>query len=211
MELPAKDGQNGVLAVVLSGDGGWASIDREVAGALVERGVSVVGFDCLQYFWSARTPDQSGDALARVVRHYLDAWHDERVLLIGYSRGADVLPFMASRLPADLRERVALVALLGPELSVEFEFHVADWFGGSGSERALPIPPELAKLRGLALLCIYGRDERESLCRGLDPGLGTAAQVPGDHHFGGDYAGLARRILDAAGSGNVSQPGGAGQ
>jgi type IV secretory pathway VirJ component len=208
VELPAQGTPRDVFAIGLSGDGGWASIDREVAGALADAGVAVVGFDSLQYFWTPRTPEQSADALARVVRHYLGAWQKSRVLLVGYSRGADVLPFMASRLPADLRERVALVALLGPALSVEFEFHVADWLGGSGSDRALAIPPEAAKLRGLKLLCIYGRDETESLCRGLDPALGTSVAVPGDHHFGGDYAALARRILDAVGSGNVPESGG---
>ena len=183
-------------------------------GALVERGVSVVGFDCLQYFWTARTPDQSGDALARVVRHYLGAWHSRAALLIGYSRGADVLPFMASRLPADLRARVALVALLGPALSVEFEFHVADWLGGRGSGRALPIPPELAKLRGLRLLCIYGRDERESLCRGLDPALGTARRAarrpPLRRRLRRDRAAHPRPPR-APGSGNVAQAEGAGR
>ena len=199
VELPAADSADPRLAVVLSGDGGWASIDREVGGALAQSGVAVVGLDSLQYFWKKRTPDESAAALARVLHHYLDAWHKERLILIGYSRGADVLPFMASRLPADLRERVVLVALLGPALSVEFEFHVADWLGGGGSAEALPIPPEVAKLRGLKLICIYGRDESESLCRQLDSDLGARIELPGDHHFGGDYAGIARRILAAAG------------
>ena len=156
--------------------------------------MAVVGLDSLQYFWKKRTPDESAAALARVLRHYLGAWHKEKLILIGYSRGADVLPFMASRLPDDLRARVVLVALLGPALSVEFEFHVADWLGGGGSGGALPIPPEVAKLRGLPLICVYGRDESESLCRGLDPALGAPIELPGDHHFGGDYAGIARRI-----------------
>lgn len=200
VELPAPGSEDPRLAVILSGDGGWASIDREVGGALFQAGVAVVGLDSLQYFWSKRTPEQSADALARIVRHYLGAWKKERVLLIGYSRGADVLPFMTARLPPDLRERVALVALLGPAPSVEFEFHVADWLGGSGSRDALPTAPEVAKLRGLPLICVYGSGESESLCRDLDPALGARVELPGDHHFGGDYAGIARRILAAAGS-----------
>ena len=37
----------------------------------------------------------------------------DKVVLIGYSLGADVLPFMASRLKPDLVNRVVLIALLG--------------------------------------------------------------------------------------------------
>jgi type IV secretory pathway VirJ component len=199
IEVPAEGKAADLFAVVLSGDGGWASIDREVAGALAKRGVAVVGLDSLQYFWTRRTPDESGQALTRVVSHYLGAWHKQRAVLIGYSRGADVLPFMASRLPAELRARVALVALLGPARSVEFEFHLSDWLGGSSGERALEIAPEVAKLRGLPVLCVYGHDEDESLCRDLDPALATRDERPGDHHFGGDYDAIARRIVAALG------------
>ncbi len=199
IEIPAEGTQSDVLAVVLSGDGGWASIDREVGDALAKHGVSVVGFDSLQYFWTRRTPDDGAQALTRVVSHYLGAWRKERVALIGYSRGADVLPFMASRLPRELRSRVALIALLGPARSVEFEFHLSDWLGDSSGADALATAPEIAKLRGTKLLCIYGRDEAESLCRDLDPSLAARDERPGDHHFGGDYEGIAQLILDALG------------
>jgi len=199
IEIPAEGTASDLLAVVLSGDGGWASIDREVGGALAKHGVAVVGFDSLQYFWTRRTPDESAQALTRVVSHYLNAWHKERAALVGYSRGADVLPFMASRLPSELLPRIALVALLGPARSVEFEFHLSDWIGGSSGESALAIAPEVAKLRGMRVLCVYGHDEGESLCPDLDPSLATRDERPGDHHFGGDYEGIARRILEALG------------
>ena len=177
---------------------GPASIARS-RGALAKQGVAVVGFDSLQYFWTRRTPDESAQALARVVSHYADAWHKPRVALIGYSRGADVLPFMASRLPPELRARVSLIALLGPARSVEFEFHLTDWLGGGSDADALPTAPEVAKLRGSKVLCLYGSGESDSLCPDLDPALAERVERPGDHHFGGDYQALAARILAALG------------
>jgi type IV secretory pathway VirJ component len=197
VEIPAQSSDSNVLAVVLSGDGGWASIDREVGAALAAHGVSVVGFDSLQYFWTRRTPDESGRDLARLVAHYLGDWHKERVALIGYSRGADVLPFMASRLPPELRARVALVVLLAPATSVDFEFHLSDWLGGGDSSGALPTQPEVEKLRGLSILCLYGKDEDDSLCPALPAGLATLDARAGAHHFDGDYEALAQRILSA--------------
>ncbi|HEX6616332.1 MAG TPA: AcvB/VirJ family lysyl-phosphatidylglycerol hydrolase [Gemmatimonadales bacterium] len=202
IELPARGG-SGMLAVVVSGDGGWASIDRRIGETLQARGVSVVGLNALQYFWHARTPDESSRDLARVLRHYLAAWHLGDVLLVGYSMGAEVLPFMASRLPADLRARVRLVALLAPSRTASFEFHLSELLGGSQGDR--PTAPEIERLRGLRVLCLYGTDDKDSVCPALPPGAATVVPVEGGHHFGRSYVGLADRILRAAESGEEAQ------
>ena len=111
----ARQGAGGkTLAVMISGDGGWAGIDKDVSKALSAKGIPVVGWNSLQYFWTARKPDAAARDLERILRHYLAVWSKQEVLLIGYSFGADVLPFFANRLPADLLEQVRLVALLGP-------------------------------------------------------------------------------------------------
>ena len=132
------------LAVMISGDGGWAGIDKDVSGALAAKGIPVVGWNSLQYFWTARKPDAAARDLERILRHYLAVWDKQEVLLIGYSFGADVLPFFASRLPADLLGRVRLVALLGPSETADFEFHVTDWLGGGS--KGQPVLPEVKKL-----------------------------------------------------------------
>lgn len=58
------------------------------------------------------------------------AWGRKWVLLIGYSLGADVMPFLAGRLPEDLRQQVAAVTLLGPGRTASFEGG-GHHFGGS--------------------------------------------------------------------------------
>jgi len=193
VEVPAKQPVGDLLAVIVSGDGGWASIDHDVANDLAEKGVPVVGLNSLQYFWSARTPDGAAADLQRIARHYLAAWGRQQLLLVGYSLGADVLPFMANRLPPDLLGRVRLIVLLGPSRKTSFQFHLTDWLGGSGGGDR-PVLPEVAKLRGRPLLCLYGQEEQDSLCTEIG-GLGKAVALQGSHHFGGDYASLADRIL----------------
>src|SRR5581483_381326 len=187
------------MAVLLSGDGGWAGIDRDVGGALAHAGMPVVGWNSLQYYWHKKTPEQATADLERILRHYLAAWHADRVVLAGYSFGADVLPFLVSRLPPDLRAKVALVVLLGPSPGATFEFHVSDWLGGGGEEQ--PTLPEVEKLRGTSILCVYGEQESDSLCPKLPPGLAKPLATAGAHHFGGDYERLAQAILQAAGAG----------
>lgn len=182
------------VAVVVSGDGGWASIDRQIGENLAAAGIPVVGLNSLRYFWKARTPEGASADLARILRHYLDAWKASDVLLVGYSRGADVLPFMVARLPDDLRRRVRLVALVGLSRRAGFEFHFADLFRSeNGADR--PTVPEIRRLRGLRLLCVYGSDESDSACRDLPPDLAIGIELPGGHHFRGAYREVAGRIL----------------
>ena len=110
-EVPATDGPNRPqLAVMFSGDGGWAMLDRAVAAELAQNGLATVGWDSLSYFWSARQPSEVALDLERVLRHYLKAWQKSRIVLIGYAFGADVLPAVINQLPSELRERIDLVA-----------------------------------------------------------------------------------------------------
>jgi type IV secretory pathway VirJ component len=207
VEVPAASaspapGSSDLLAVVVSGDGGWASIDRSVAGAMAARGVPVVGWNSLQYLWNGSTPDSAAHDLARVLDHYLAAWGKRRAVLVGYSLGADVLPFMVARLPAELRGRVAAVGLLAPSRAVSFEFHLSDWLGSGGGD--LPVRPEIVRLRRalappVSILCIYGTaDAADAACPGLPAGAATIVALGGGHHFGGDYAALADRVLRTA-------------
>jgi type IV secretory pathway VirJ component len=194
-EVPAAEpGQE--LALLLTGDGGWAGLDQELAARLAANGVPTVALNSLKYFWSQRTPQQTADDVARVLRHYFATWHAQRVLMIGYSFGADVLPFVINRLPPDLRARVASVSLLGIDAHASFEVHVAEWAGGD--EGGTPTRPELADITSVPVLCIYGEGETDSICPQLPPGTVTLERIGKGHHFSGEYALLADRILSFA-------------
>jgi type IV secretory pathway VirJ component len=190
-EGPGSD----TLAVIISGDGGWAGIDRDIAGALSRKGLDVVGLNSLQYFWTRRTPEETSRDLDRILRHYLAQWKKERIILIGYSFGADVLPFMVSRLSPSMLDRVSLIVLMGLDEKIDFEFHLTDWLPGSSDANALPVLPEVKKLKVKKLLCLRGSEESDSLCRRLDSSLAKPIILPGGHHFGGDYEAISDIIL----------------
>jgi type IV secretory pathway VirJ component len=125
VEVGASGGANtGAMAVILTGDGGWADIDKTVAAGLAAAGVPVVGWSSLRYYWTPRTPEAAARDLARIVEHYSAAWKRQRVLLVGYSFGADVLPFLVNRLPSSALARISSVSLLGLSDTAAFEFHV---------------------------------------------------------------------------------------
>ncbi|MGH8276442.1 MAG: AcvB/VirJ family lysyl-phosphatidylglycerol hydrolase, partial [Steroidobacteraceae bacterium] len=203
-DLPVNEvhatGSSDEFALLLTGDGGWAGLDQELAAHLAASGVPTVGLNSLKYFWTARSPGETADAVVRLLRHYLAAWNKQRVLLVGYSFGADVLPFVVNRLPADLHARVASVSLLGIDSNASFQVRISDWIGRD--DRGPATVAELAAVRHVPVLCIYGAGESDSICPGLPAAGGIAReQIGRGHHFSGDYATLAARILAYAGTG----------
>ena len=129
-----------MLAIVISGDGGWRDLDKTIAHALCDAGVSVVGIDSLRYFWNAKSPEQTAHDLARVIQTYSARWRTKSVALIGYSFGADVLPFAYNRLPKGKRDKMAVMSLLGFAEGADFEIRVTGWLGMPASaERAAGI------------------------------------------------------------------------
>lgn len=197
IELRAAAPASESLAVILSGDGGWAGLDREVGRYLADHGIDVVGVNSLKYLWKRRTPEELSKDVERVARHYMNAWSKTDLLLIGYSSGADVLPFVPSRLSPETLARVSAVVLLAPSKMASFEFHVSDWLKSSTRDTDRPVAPEVEKIRGPKLLCFYGAAEQDgSLCPELTPPV-QVVRIEGGHHFAGDYRGIAEKILGA--------------
>jgi type IV secretory pathway VirJ component len=185
VEVRASGGSGATMAVILSGDGGWAAGDRTMAAALADSGVSVVGLDVPSYLRTPRNPDGASADLKRLLEYYLADWHSRRVILIGYSHGADLAPFMVSRLPVELRSRIALLAMLGLEPDANFRFHVDDIIADFSHKGALPVLPEVEKLRGLPMLCVQASDEGNSLCSSLPPALARVEIRRGGHRIPG--------------------------
>ena len=190
--VPPTRGTSDSIVVFVSGDGGWAKIDKSISSILAANGMPVVGLNSLQYFWTKRTPESASRDLQTIIETHLGT--HKSVVLVGYSRGADVLPAMVARLPQETQAKIRLVALLAPSPRVEFEFHVADWM--RDSKRGFPVKPDLERVKAKTL-CIWGEDDNDSLCRGLAQPNVTVVTLRGSHHFEGDYAQLAKIILEA--------------
>ena len=195
IELPPSP-PGPLLAIVISGDGGWRDLDRTIAEKLRSQGVSVVGWDSLRYFWSRKTPAQVARDLGAVIDTYTARWGASKVALVGYSFGAGVLPFAYDRLPPEAKQRVVQLSLLGFNLAADFEISMMGWLGAPPTENALPTKPALVPIDPSMIQCFYGRDDGHSLC----PFLARTDKVEvietqGGHHFDGDYDALAEDIL----------------
>jgi len=150
----------------------------------------------LRYFWKERTPEETTDDVARTLRYYLSNWKKDSVLLVGYSRGADALPFIVNRLPADLRSRVRLMVLVGAAQDAQFELTLTGWLGHR--PKSYPVLPEIEKLRGLRMVCFYGTDDKDAVAPRIDPGLARIVAVQSGHRFGSNFDLIVKTILEEA-------------
>ena len=195
-EVIPSESKGDFLAVIVTGDGGWATIDKEIGADLAEAGIPVVGLNSLSYFWTKRNPEVSARDLERIISHYLSTWKKNKVLLIGYSFGADVLPFMVNRLSQEARSHVSVLSLIGLSPSADFEFKPSGWVGKGSTDSGYPVIPELENLKGhLPVVCIEGSEDTECACKDIHFPWIKRVTLPGGHHFGGAYERLTRVIL----------------
>ncbi|MFP5077549.1 virulence factor family protein [Rhizobium sp. YIM 134829] len=183
------------MAVVLSGDGGWRDIDKEVGDELAKQGISVVGLDSLRYFWSERKPQEVAKDLSRIMDFYSKRWKAKRVLLIGYSFGADLLPRTYNLLPASDRSRIGQISLLALSDQVDYQISVLGWIGAEQNSGSGSPVDDLKSIDPKLVQCIYGTDEEDDVCPTL---RGTGVEIvpiEGGHHFDEDYPALVKRIL----------------
>jgi len=181
------------LTVFMAGDGGWAKIDRDISGILNQHGMDILGFNSLQYFIKNRSPEECATDISNLTRNYLKRWNKSEIIMIGYSQGADVLPFVVSRLPDDLEKKIRMVVLLAPSTTASFKFHVGEWFGIETKDYHYSLVPEIAKLSSLDVLCFCGSQEKDSLCNEPVTACNKIV-IAGHHHFNRDYRAIGERI-----------------
>lgn len=181
-----------VFAVILTGDGGWRKIDERVSQVLRRNSIPVVGLLTNRYFAEARTPDETAADVVKVIREYMAKWNDDQVILAGYSRGADALPFVVRRLPADLVPKVRVVALLGPANATQLHRRM---FGFHSTAPMLKVRSEIDAMPHVPLMCFYGAKEDDTVCPALPPGRATIIRMPGGHHFDGKFDEMGEAIM----------------
>jgi type IV secretory pathway VirJ component len=184
----------GVAAVLLSGDMGFhIGMAGAVAAKLAAAGIPVVGVNSLTFFRTERSSAETARLVEAGIARALSLTHRPRILLIGQSYGADVLPTGYAGVPAPLRARVALLALVVPGETVALEASPAGVLPVSAPSRdALPAAERLGTTPAL---CVFGAEQRDSLCARLDlPNL-TRTALPGGHYLHRDSGAVARALL----------------
>ena len=180
------------LLLFFSGDGGWASLDEEVAEHLVSQGIGVVGVSSLRYFWQAKPPMQVAADIRRLTGVLARA--GKPVFAGGFSFGAEVVPVALSEwMPAE-RRGLAGLALIAPGPSASFEIDPLDWIRKPQENAATRVAPAV-RTDAIPTLCLAGADEEDSPCAALAGALAVrVVRLPGSHHFNSNYSAVGEAV-----------------
>lgn len=182
------------LIIYISGDGGFNQFSTSLCTAIVNEGYQVLALDAKSYFWNKKTPGQSANDLMSSAEPFLLGNNQRKVILTGYSFGADVLPFIYNQLSVKFRQKILRILLLSPSGSTDFEIHWADMLGGN-SKRTMDVLQEINNLGTLNTVLINGDDD-ESIQSGKVtlPNFNHEI-IPGGHHYDGDIPALAKMMI----------------
>ena len=185
------------MALVMSGDGNWAESVKEITRALNRDGISVIGLKARAYLTSGptRTPESLTRDVLSILEAYGRAWQADTVLMIGYSRGANLLPFVLNRLPPAWTAKVGMLALISGGRNASFEFHLTDLVSNRARPTDLALAPEVERITGVRVLCVYGSDDENAVCPALRSGAARILARPGGHHMDKDFEALGEAIV----------------
>ena len=183
-----------VAVAFFSGDMGFHfGMSGDLAQALADRGMPVIGFSSPKYFGRHRSRAEADAIVADAVRLTLARTGARRLVLVGQSYGADIIATVAADLPPELRARLAAVAMVVPAQSVYFR---ADPLGFAyrGTPDARPLDT-IGRIDAGRLVCIYGVEEEDSLCPPLAARGVAVAGLPGGHFMHHDSDRVVATLL----------------
>lgn len=153
------------LVLYMSGDGGENAFSASFMLQVSNKGYPAVLFNSQKYFWSKKTPEQTASDAEKIITYYQSKWKIRNVIIIGYSFGADVAPFIVTRLSKDTYAAVKNIVLMSPSNLTDFKVHVAQLFG-KGKNTGNSVTAEINKIKQKPLLIIQGVKESEKIGTG---------------------------------------------
>ncbi|GLU52386.1 AcvB/VirJ family lysyl-phosphatidylglycerol hydrolase [Dyadobacter frigoris] len=183
------------MVFLITGDGGYTSFDQAFCKELADSGMPVVALDALKYFWNEKTPASTTADVEKLISFFKSKWQRDKVILIGYSFGADAFPFIYNNLNKTMRESVNLLAMLSPATEADFEIHITDMLSLPRGKRQYDVSAEVNKIKNLKVVCIYGSEEEPEIKSEIMNPEVSFITVPGGHHYNNAYKELVNSIM----------------
>jgi type IV secretory pathway VirJ component len=180
---PKNQNKNMPVALLLSGDGGWFGFEQSIADNLAILGIPTIGLDSRKYFWNRRSPEETVIDMTGILNFYFKEWERDKVLIIGYSLGSEIVPFIVTRLPAEMKSKIASAVLLSPETFTDFEIHISNMLGMGNSQNIYNVTDEIIKMQDFNTIIIYGEGEKSKMPELLNGRAPKIIKIPGDHHY----------------------------
>lgn len=191
--VPATIDSNKPLILYITGDGGWNKFSRTLSKNFADKGYPVIALDASKYFWDKKTALQTATDVTKLILTYQQLWKKKKILLIGYSFGADVMPFVFNHLNKEQTAAIVNISLLSPSTHTDFEIHILGLFGAdSGGES---VSNAINKITAKPITLIFGSEEKGFPEKALTNKNYSIIKLSGGHHYDGDEANVADTIL----------------
>ena len=178
----------------ISGDGGLNKFSTDLCIALNKAGYEVVALNARAYFWDKKTPEKTATDVNNYLSRKLTGRENQQVVLIGYSFGADVLPFIIGRLSKNIHENLRVSFMLASSGTTDFEIHWSDIMG-ENIKRSMDVVSEINKLAGDNIVIVTASNEHTLNLNEISLKKYTHEILPGGHHFDGDTEEVASVLL----------------
>jgi len=180
------------LIFYISGDGGFNKFSTSFMQTLNKQGYAVIGLNAKDYFWNKKTPQEAANAIESAINESNKQWKKKNIVLIGYSFGANVTPFILTHFSLAFAGKINHLILLSPSSKTDFEIHVLQMFGW-GKDSGESVPAEINKI-SKPVTIITGDDETEFPFSQLTIKNKQVIKMPGGHHYDGDVNALCNKI-----------------
>ena len=118
----------------------------------------------------------------------------KKIMLIGYSFGAGVMPFVFNLLPADASAQIVNSSLLSPGTHTGFEIHLSV-MPGAGFSGGESVVAAINKITAKPLTLIFGEGENSFPLNHLKNKNYVSIILKGGHYYDGDEAKLCNTVI----------------
>ena len=176
------------LVLYISGDGGFNNFSNKFIHKWNKLGYPVVALNAKSYFWKTKIPEDAARDVTELITQYLALWKRREVILLGYSFGSDVMPFIQTRLSPQIQDKVRHIILYSPSKNTDFTIHL--FYDDKGSS----VSAEINKL-SKPVLVIFGDEEQDPPETQINNKMVTLIKVQGNHHYDENIAGAVQAAV----------------
>jgi type IV secretory pathway VirJ component len=174
---------NTPLIFHITGDGGAVRFDLKMFKEYHSHGYSYIGLNSLKYFSTKKSPDKVASDMIPVIKSYSNLWDKKTLVLVGFSFGSEIIPFLSERLPDDLKMRLKLIVLLTPAKTSDFHIRMRDMIGLDKKNERYNVVEETSKIKSPQMLVVFGSKEKPGLIESKEHPNLKVTTVKGGHGF----------------------------
>jgi len=187
-------GHDSPLVFYVSGDAGFNSFSKNFSEQIFRNGFDIYALNTKDYFWDEKTARGSAGDFSGFLEDRFRGRKNKQLVIVGYSFGADALPFILNRFPPETRQRILKVILIDPSSNGDLKITLASYINESAAGRWATFP-ELSKLGDLSFAFILSDFSAYYYPYAKVPLADKQLyRLPGNHRFDGNFKGLASTV-----------------